>query len=104
MRTNEMCQLGLSDLRKEKGICFIHVEEDEDKRVKTPNSMRKVPLHPKLMDLGFIQYVGNLKRKKKDRVFWELTKSRDGYSKQSLRHYNERFLPALEIWKKNVKE
>ena len=80
MRTNEMCQLRLSDLRKEKGTWFIHVEEDEDKRVKTPNSIRKVPLHPQLMDLGFMQYVGNLKRKKKDRVFWELTKSRNGYS------------------------
>ena len=33
MRTNEMCQLRLSDLRKEKGIWFIHVEDDEDKRL-----------------------------------------------------------------------
>ena len=60
MRTNEMCQLRLSDLRKEKGIWFIHVEEDEDKRINTPNSIWKVPIHPQLMDLGFMQYVGNL--------------------------------------------
>jgi len=32
-----------------------------------------------------------------------LTKSRDGYTKQVSRHYNERFLPAIKIWKKNVK-
>ena len=62
-----------------------------------------MPVHPQLMKLGFIDYIGNLKRKKKDRVFWELTKSRDGYTKQVSRHYNERFLPAIKIWKKNVK-
>ena len=33
----------------------------------------------------------------------ELTKSRDGYTKQVSRHYNERFLPVIRIWKKNVK-
>jgi integrase len=103
MRTNEMCQLRLSDLKKEKGIWFIHVEESEDTKVKTINSIRKIPVHPQLLELGFMQYVGNMKRKKKDRVFWELTKTRDGYSKQVSRHYNERFLPALGVWKKNVK-
>ena len=81
----------------------MHVEDDEETKVKTINSIRKVPVHPQLMKLGFIDYIGNLKRKKKDRVFWELTKSRDGYTKQVSRHYNERFLPAIKIWKKNVK-
>ena len=81
----------------------MHVEDDEETKVKTINSIRKVPVHPQLMKLGFIDYIGNLKRKKKDRVFWELTKSRDGYTKQVSRNYNERFLPAIKIWKKNVK-
>jgi integrase len=103
LRTNEMCQLRLSDLKKQKGIWFMHVEDDEETKVKTINSIRKVPVHPQLMKLGFIDYIGNLKRKKKDRVFWELTKSRDGYTKQVSRHYNERFLPTIKIWKKNVK-
>ena len=85
MRTNEMCQLRLSDLKKEKGIWFIHVEESEDTKVKTINSIRKVPVHPQLLELGFMQYVGNMKRKKKDRGFWELTKTRnDGLVKSPL--------------------
>ena len=44
-----------------------------------------------------------MKRKKKDRVLWELTKGRDGYGKQVSRHYNERFLPELGIWEKYSK-
>ena len=103
MRTNEMCQLRLSDVRKEKGIWFMHVEESDQTSVKTQNAIRKVPVHLQLTELGFIDYVGNLKRKKKDRVLWELTKGRDGYGKQVSRHYNERFLPELGIWEKYSK-
>ena len=98
-----MCQLRLSDLRKEKGIWFMHVEESDQTSVKTQNAIRKVPVHPQLTELGFIDYVGNLKRKKKDRVLWELTKGRDRYGKQVSRHYNERFLPELGIWEKYSK-
>ena len=103
LRTNEMCQLRLSDIRKENGVWFMHVEESEQTRVKTENAIRKVPVHPQLIDLGFIDYVGNLKRKKKDRVFWELTQTRDGYAKQVSRHYNEKYLPAVGVWEKKIK-
>ena len=104
LRTNEMCQLRCSDIREEKrGLWFIYVEESDDTMVKTQNSIRKIPVHPTLKELGFIDYVGNLRRKKKDRVFWELEKSRDGYSKKVSRHYNEKYLPAVGVWEKNVK-
>ena len=59
MRTNEMCQLRCSDIREEKrGMWFIHVEESDDTMVKTQNSIRKIPVHPILKELGFIDYVG----------------------------------------------
>ena len=103
LRTNEMCQLRLEDIKKESKIWFLHVEESEQTKVKTANAIRKVPVHPQLMELGFIDYVGNLKKQKKDRVFWELTKSRDGYAKKVSRHYNEKYLPAVGVWERNVK-
>ena len=103
MRTNEMCQLRCSDVRKENRIWMIHVEDTEDTNVKSDAGIRKVPVHPQLIKLGFIEYIAKQRRKKKERIFWELTKSRDGYIKQISRHYNERVLPALGIWKKNTK-
>ena len=103
LRTNEMAQMRLEDIKKESNIWFLHVEESEQTRVKTENAIRKVPVHPQLIDLGFIDYVGNLKRKRKDRVFWELTQTRDGYAKQVSRHYNEKYLPAVGVWEKRVK-
>ena len=99
-----MCQLRCSDIREEKrGMWFIYIEESEQTQVKTKNSIRKVPVHPILKELGFIDYVGNMRRKKKDRVFWELGKDRDGYARKVSRHYNEKYLPAVGVWERNVK-
>ena len=103
MRTNEMCQLRLTDIRKEKNIWFMFIEDSAETKVKTKTAIRKVPIHPQLTELGFIDYVGNIKRKKKDRVFWELPRERDGFASNVSRHYNERFLPAVGVWEKFVK-
>ena len=103
MRTNEMCQLRLSDLKRVDKIWFMFVEDSEETRVKTESSIRKVPLHPQLIDMGFIDYVGNLRKKKKSRVFWELNQDRDGFASHVSRHYNQRFLPTVGVWKKHTK-
>ena len=103
MRTNEMCQLRLIDIKKVENIWFIFVEDSEETRVKTENAIRKVPVHPQLIDMGFIDYVSKLKRSKKDRVFWELKEDRDGFASHVSRHFNERFLPAVGIWEKYTK-
>ena len=36
-------------------------------------------------------------------MFWELTKTRDGYAKQLSRHFNEKYLRAVGVWERNVK-
>ena len=82
----------------------MFVEDSEDTKVKTESSIRKIPVHPQLIDLGFIDYVANLKRRKKPiRVFWELSELRDGYASKVSRHYNEKFLPSIGVWKKHTK-
>ena len=103
MRTNEMCQLRLIDIKKVENIWFIFVEDSEETRVKTENAIRKVPVHPQLIDMGFIDYVSKLKRSKKDRVFWELKEDRDGFASHVSRHFNERFLPTVGVWEKYTK-
>ena len=103
MRTNEIAQLRTKDLKKEKNIWFMYVTESDETKVKTQTAIRKVPIHPRLTELGFVDYVGNIKRKKKDRIFWELKEERDGYAGNLSRHYNERFLRAVGVWEKIVK-
>ena len=103
MRTNETSQLRIEDIVKKENVWMISIDEAEGKSVKTTSSIRKVPVHPTLISLGFIDYVKIIKSKGFDRVFPELTKERDGYSSKISRHYNEKFLPALGVWKKQVK-
>ena len=103
MRTNEMCQILLSQVKKEKGIWFIFIEDSEETKVKTENAIRKVPVHPQLIDLGFVDYVTAQKKSKRGRLFWELSEDRDGFAPHVSRHYNERFLPAVGVWKKYTK-
>ena len=103
MRTNETAQLRIEDIIKKENVWMISIDETEGKRVKTTSSIRKVPVHPTLISLGFIDYVKIIKSKGVDRVFPELTKQRDGYSTKISQHYNEKFLPSVGVWKKQVK-
>ena len=103
MRTNEMCQLRLIDIKKVSNIWFMFVEDSGETKVKTESAVRKVPVHPQLIQLGFVDYVSKLKRSKKERLFWELKEERDGYASKVSRHFNQRFLPAVGVWEKYTK-
>lgn len=69
MRQNEICQLYISDVKQEiinnnepeNVIWYFDLNEDGDKRLKTENSTRLVPLHPILIELGFIDYFNSIK-------------------------------------------
>ena len=103
MRTNEICQLRIEDIIQEKNVWMFRVDESETTRVKTPSGIRRVPVHPNLISLGFLDYIERLQKDNEVRVFPSLTKSRDGYSSKVSRHYNEKFLRKLGIWKKQTK-
>ena len=103
MRTNEISQLLIGDIIKKENVWMFSIDETEGKSVKTTSSIRKVPVHPTLINLGFIDYVKIIKSKGVDRVFPELTKQRDGYSTKISQHYNEKFLPSIGVWKRQVK-
>ena len=103
MRTNETSQLRIEDIVKKENVWMISIDEAEGKSVKTTSSIRKVPVHPTLISLGFLDYIEIIKSKGVDRVFPELTKQRDGYSQKISQHYNEKFLPSIGVWKRQVK-
>ena len=60
MRLNEICQLGVEDLRYYPEGAFIQIEANEEKLVKTQNAVRLVPVHPSLEALGFLEWVNNV--------------------------------------------
>lgn len=60
-RREELCNLYRDDVKQEDGVWYIDITADKpDKRIKT-YQIRSVPLHPFVLDLGFIEYVEAIK-------------------------------------------
>lgn len=60
-RPGEIGQLAVSDVRQDHGHWIMHITTEgethrEGKSVKTPGSMRVIPIHPELVRLGFLKY------------------------------------------------
>lgn len=60
-RLNELCQLPHADIKQEHGVWLLHINDEGDKQVKSIAAVRKVPIHSKLLELGFLDYVEDTK-------------------------------------------
>ena len=58
-RLEELCQLKVQDFKVMDGCYYIdiHGEGDTQNRVKTPSSIRKIPVHGELINLGLLDMV-----------------------------------------------
>jgi site-specific recombinase XerD len=68
-RLEELAQLLRSDVRQDGDIWFIDINDEGDKQLKNEQSRRRVPLHPELQRLGFLDYVTGTAPNADDRVF-----------------------------------
>ncbi|MFT4148961.1 MAG: site-specific integrase [Paracoccaceae bacterium] len=58
MRIEEYCQTRVQDFTTEEGhLCINITDAGDDQSVKTSNSFRTIPIHPKLIELGFADYI-----------------------------------------------
>lgn len=70
MRPSEVCQLQATDVQKENDIHYFSVSEDDNgKYVKNSNSIRYVPIHSRLIELGWLDYVANRKARGLQQLF-----------------------------------
>lgn len=75
--TNELCQLYRQDIFKKEGVWVIRIDDKfEGQRLKNNSSRRLVPIHNKLLELGFIEYISSVQH---ERIFPALKQERDGY-------------------------
>lgn len=73
-RLNEICQLYVDDIKYENKIWYFNINDEfENQHLKNKTSKRKIPVHPKLIELGFIDFVKEVRKSKKDRLFYQLT-------------------------------
>jgi integrase len=95
MRSNEICQLDVADIKMEQDIWGFDITRMSangfaDKRLKTNNSIRFVPIHPRLIDFGLLEF--HRSRPKEGKLFGDITRGADGYystnfSKKVNRHF-----------------
>ncbi|MDQ1154191.1 site-specific integrase [Brevundimonas sp. SORGH_AS_0993] len=95
MRLNEICQLDVADVRNVEGVdCFWitggSTQSSGDKRLKTASSERLIPIHPRLIAMGFMAFVSERVGGKK--LFHELPRSKAGYYSDSYSKWFARFL------------
>lgn len=61
-RLNELCQLDIKDIEKHADIWAIRfIDDAPDKSLKSSAARRLIPIHPKLIELGFLDYVNDAK-------------------------------------------
>lgn len=74
-RINELAQLDTDDVVIESPCSYIKIEGDIDSNVpgarslKNEPSKRKVPIHPKLIEIGFLEYVEQRKASKEKKLW-----------------------------------
>ena len=99
MRPNECCQMNVEDIREVDGIWCFDINEDssedssQTKSIKTINSRRIIPVHPKLIELGLIGWKNKLAEKGHARMWeeWIPHSSNGRYSPMASRWFNDTF-------------
>nr|WP_321442944.1 site-specific integrase [uncultured Cohaesibacter sp.] len=76
-RMGEIIQLRVDDVKEEGGIAYLSVNaEEEDQHLKNLNSWRSIPIHPKLIEMGFLKLVESRRAENADRLFPDLKKEK----------------------------
>lgn len=72
-RRNELGQLYIEDVANEDGIDFYMIKPDtKTGRTVKDNKRRRVPIHPDLLKMGFLDYVAKVKSEGHEQLFPEL--------------------------------
>jgi site-specific recombinase XerD len=68
-RLEEFAQLTRADVRNEEGIWYFDINDDDAKQLKNEQSKRRVPIHPFILQIGFLAYVEATAPSPTDRIF-----------------------------------
>lgn len=104
-RLNEICQIRVEDIKEEDGITYIQTEDKHTlQSLKNIQSKRRIPIHPKLKEMGFITYIKKMKEKGEEWLFPTLLKQynpKHKLGKNVSRSFSS-YLKKLEIKEKTL--
>lgn len=79
MRLDEICQLHLEDIKEVDGILCFDINDGGQRKVKTSASKRIVPVHPVLVDKGFVRYLESRRADGASKLWENLSPNKYGY-------------------------
>lgn len=103
MRCGEIVQLRHKDIRTFDGIPYIDVNDDNQKKLKTKYSNRRIPLHPRLQAWGFLEFIKNRASASADeRIFKEVSISKQGDPSHAYSKAFSRYLTDVGVKNKHL--
>jgi integrase len=101
MRLNEICQLNVEDVVVRDKVWCFNITRDvgcgvDDKVLKTKSSERVVPIHPQLLELGFMRYLKQFERKTRGKLFPDIKPGTTGYRSDQFSKWFARFLRSID--------
>jgi len=71
-RVEEIAQMRVEDVREAAGVFCFDINDKEDKQTKNATSVRLVPVHPVLVEIGLKEYIEKLRKRGASLLFPEL--------------------------------
>jgi site-specific recombinase XerD len=98
MRLNEICQLYVDDIKKCGSVYYFHLtDEREDQSLKNETSRRDVPIHSKLIEMGLLDYIEDVRKAKKKQLFYQLKYSAKNHYTGAMGSWFGRYLESIGI-------
>ncbi len=97
-RMGEIIQLQTSDVKSTGDITYFNLTANaDDQHLKTKASWRSIPVHPQLIQMGFMDLVSTRRTEKSQRLFPDLKKGNDGYWSSGFSSPFRRFLISVGV-------
>ncbi len=97
-RLNEICQLYAEDIHRTGSLWyFSFIRNRNDQSLKNEYSWREVPIHPDLIEMGFLDFVKEVKEMKKKRLFYTLKYQNTNHYGGALTKWFAQYLDKLGL-------
>ena len=97
-RVSEICQLTVDDIDTNAERPTVKIRSrSEDQRLKTINAERDIPIHPQLIELGFLDYVEQVKKEPVANNLWPDLPKRNERSGGYFSQWFGEYLKTLEL-------
>ncbi|HEX3882405.1 MAG TPA: site-specific integrase [Stellaceae bacterium] len=71
-RLEEFAQLRREDIRCDGEIWYFDISDEGERQLKNKQSRRRVPIHPRVLKLGFLEYVEKAKEQERSKLIFPL--------------------------------